>query len=166
MSKNLVFGVIAILILIGGIGYVAMKQGGGNTSTIPQDISLETGTNVVTTQENTQNATSPAGASVVTGASDTATKGEVKTFTVEGSSFKFVPNEIQVKKGDSVKIVFKNAEGFHDWVLDEFNAKSKQIPAGQTDTVEFVADKTGTFEYYCSVGKHRQQGMVGKLIVE
>ena len=56
----------------------------------------------------------------------------------------------------------------HDWVIDEFSARAKQIQAGETDTVEFVANKKGTFEYYCSVGNgfHRQQGMVGKLIVE
>ena len=32
--------------------------------------------------------------------------------------------------------------------------------------VEFTVDKTGTFEYYCSVGQHRANGMVGNLIVE
>lgn len=92
--------------------------------------------------------------------------GEVKTYEVEGGSFYFTPKEIKVNKGDTVKIVFKNVQGFHDWVLDEFNAKTKQIPAGETDEVTFVADKAGTFEFYCSVGTHRQQGMVGKLIVE
>ena len=54
----------------------------------------------------------------------------------------------------------------HDWVLDEFNAKTKVIQGGQTDTVEFTASKAGTFEYYCSVGQHRQMGMVGKFIVQ
>ncbi len=32
--------------------------------------------------------------------------------------------------------------------------------------VEFTADKKGTFEYYCSVGEHRVNGMKGKFIVE
>jgi uncharacterized cupredoxin-like copper-binding protein len=32
--------------------------------------------------------------------------------------------------------------------------------------VQFVADKTGTFEFYCSVGNHRQMGMVGTLVVQ
>lgn len=94
-----------------------------------------------------------------------ATK-EIITFAVEGKPFAFTPSEIKVKKGDTVKIVFTNKAGFHDWALDEFNAKTKQINAGQTDEVTFTADKIGTFEYYCSVVNHRQQGMVGKLIVE
>lgn len=33
-------------------------------------------------------------------------------------------------------------------------------------SVTFVADTLGTFEYYCSVGNHRAQGMVGNLVVE
>ncbi|MBI2430588.1 MAG: cupredoxin domain-containing protein [Candidatus Levybacteria bacterium] len=99
------------------------------------------------------------------GATESAMK-EVKTFAVEGSPFAFSVKEIRVKKGDTVKIVFTNKTGFHDWTVDEFNAKTKQIQAGETDEVTFVADKAGSFEYYCSVGTHRQQGMVGKLIVE
>jgi len=90
----------------------------------------------------------------------------VKEFTVIGTTFSFSLKEIKVNKGDRVRIVFRNEAGFHDWVVDEFNAGTKQIQAGQTDTIEFVADKTGNFEYYCSVGSHRQMGMVGQLIVQ
>jgi len=32
--------------------------------------------------------------------------------------------------------------------------------------VTFVADKAGEYEFYCSVGQHRANGMVGKLIVK
>src|SRR3989344_8596563 len=95
-----------------------------------------------------------------------ATVSNVREFIVLGNSFKFNPAEIRVRKGDTVRIVFKNEGGMHNWVLDEFNARTKTLQSGQTDTIEFVANKTGTFEYYCSVGNHRQMGMVGKLIVE
>lgn len=91
---------------------------------------------------------------------------KVQTFTVEGKNFSFLPTEIKVKQGDTVKIVFKNTGGFHDWTLDEFKAQTKQISTGESDTAEFVANKKGSFEYYCSVGNHRQMGMKGKLIVE
>jgi cytochrome c oxidase subunit 2 len=92
--------------------------------------------------------------------------GAVKEFTITGQNFSFAPAVITVKKGDKVKITFKNAEGFHDFKIDEFNVATKQIQGGGEDTVEFTADKTGTFEYYCSVGKHRQMGMKGQLIVQ
>jgi len=92
--------------------------------------------------------------------------GVAKEFTVVGSNYKFSLAEIKVKKGDLVKINFRSESGFHDFKIDEFGARTKQLQAGGTETISFVADKTGTFEYYCSVGSHRATGMVGKLIVE
>lgn len=86
---------------------------------------------------------------------------------VSGSNFKFNPAELRVKQGETVRLTFSNPDSMpHDWRVDEFNASTKVITKGQTDTIEFVASKKGTFEFYCSVGQHRQQGMVGKLIVE
>ena len=93
-------------------------------------------------------------------------QGNVKTFTVTAKNYSFSLKEIKVKKGDRVKIILDNTEGFHDWVLDEFNANSGRVQAGQKVEVEFVADQVGTFEYYCSVGNHRAMGMKGNLIVE
>ncbi|MEY4731380.1 MAG: hypothetical protein RL681_326, partial [Candidatus Parcubacteria bacterium] len=46
-----------------------------------------------------------------------------------------------------------------------FNAATKVLTDGQSETIEFVANKAGTFEYYCSVGSHRQMGMKGTLTV-
>lgn len=90
-----------------------------------------------------------------------------KTFEIEASSFKFNPATITVKEGDTVKIILTNKGGMHDFVVDEFEgAKTKRLNTGETDTITFVADKAGTYEYYCSVGNHRQMGMVGKLIVQ
>lgn len=93
-------------------------------------------------------------------------KAEAKTFEVGAGNFSFSVKEMKVKQGDTVKIVFTNNEGFHDWVIDEFSARTKQLAAGKSETIEFVADKKGTFEYYCSVGAHRAMGMRGNLIVE
>jgi len=90
----------------------------------------------------------------------------IKTFEVTGESFKFSPVELRVSRGDTVKINFKNVQGFHDFVIDEFAVKTPQINAEESASLEFIADKAGIFEYYCSVGNHRAMGMVGKLIVE
>lgn len=91
---------------------------------------------------------------------------EVKIFNVTGKNFSFSLDEIRVNKGDTVKIVFTSTSGLHDWTVDEFNAATKQVTAGNTTEVEFVASEIGIFEYYCSVGSHRALGMVGNLIVE
>ncbi|MEK9158145.1 MAG: cupredoxin domain-containing protein [Patescibacteria group bacterium] len=99
-------------------------------------------------------------------ASPTGSVVSVKTFTVLGAPYTFTPAQIKVKKGDTVKIIFKNTAGTHDWKLDEFGAATGTVPAGQEKTIQFVASKTGTFEYYCSIGNHRQLGMKGTLVVE
>lgn len=113
----------------------------------------------------------PAATALTTSPAATATgspaAGTVKTFAVAASNFKFTPAEIRVKQGETVRVTLTNDSPMpHDWRLDDFSVFTKVIAKGQTDTVEFVASKKGTFEYYCSVGNHRQQGMVGKLIVE
>lgn len=135
-----VFIAIIVVLVIGGFYFTS--KGSGPVNTPP-------GVNQIPTQ--------PTSAVETPG---------TKTFTIEGKPFEYNPKEIKVKKGDRVKIVFKNMQGFHDLTIADINVKTQQIQAGQSDTIEFVADKAGAFEYYCSVDGHRAQGMVGKLIVE
>lgn len=89
----------------------------------------------------------------------------IKDFVVKGEGFAFDLKNIVVNEGDTVRITFMNEGGFHDLVIDEFNVRTQKLPAGQSESIVFVADKKGTFEYYCSVGTHRQQGMVGTITV-
>lgn len=89
-----------------------------------------------------------------------------EVITVEAANYSYNPKTITVKKGEKVKILFKNLEGFHDFIIDEFNVKTAQIKAGEEETVEFTPMEAGEYEYYCSVGKHREMGMVGTLTVE
>ncbi len=89
----------------------------------------------------------------------------IKSFTITGDNFTFSPASMTVNKGDTVRVTFKNMQGFHDFVIDEFMVATKQISAETEEVVEFVADQAGSFEYYCSVGSHRAMGMKGTLIV-
>ena len=63
-------------------------------------------------------------------------KKAVKEFTVIGSSFKFAPATMTVKKGDVVTIIFKNSGGMHDFVIDELGVKTKVIASGAEETVQ------------------------------
>jgi plastocyanin len=90
----------------------------------------------------------------------------VREFTISGSPFQFDVPEITVNQGDTVRITFKNTQGTHDFTLDEFGVKTKRLAAGEEETVEFVADQRGTFNFYCSVPGHRTSGMEGQLVVE
>ena len=64
-----------------------------------------------------------------------------------------------------MSITLKNAGGTHDLTIDEFNKATPRTNAGQQATITFIADKEGSFEYYCSIGPHRALGMKGILTV-
>ncbi|MDO8443058.1 MAG: cupredoxin domain-containing protein [bacterium] len=91
----------------------------------------------------------------------------IQTISIAGSNFIFSLTEITVKKGQPIKIVLTNTGTYpHDFVIDELGVRTSIIGPGETTEVAFTPDQAGEFEYYCSVGKHRAMGMVGKLIVE
>jgi len=87
------------------------------------------------------------------------------TFEMTGKNFEFSKKNLTVKKGQTVIVKFTSESGFHDWTIGEFNVATNQVNTGESSEVTFVADKVGEFEYYCSVGQHRQLGMVGTLTV-
>lgn len=86
--------------------------------------------------------------------------GEVLELEVSGKEFTLDPGKITINEGEKVKLTFKN-EGTmpHDLVIDELGVRTKVIGGGQMDTVEFIAEKGGSFKMYCSVGNHRTRGM-------
>ncbi len=86
--------------------------------------------------------------------------------TIIAKNFSYSQKEIRVKAGEKVTLTLQNDEGFHDLRIDELNAATEVIKAGESETIEFTPVEAGEYEYYCSVGEHRAMGMAGKLIVE
>jgi uncharacterized cupredoxin-like copper-binding protein len=76
----------------------------------------------------------------------------------------FSVKEITVKKGDKVKINITNTKGDHSFKIDEFDVFA-ETPLNETVSVEFTADKTGEFVYYCTKPGHRENGHWGTLKV-
>lgn len=92
--------------------------------------------------------------------------GIVKEFTIDGSNYAFAPNSITVDKGDTVKITFKDEDGLHNLSIDGYNLSTATLSTGGSSMLEFIADKAGTFEYFCNVDSHREKGMTGTLVVK
>jgi cytochrome c oxidase subunit 2 len=92
----------------------------------------------------------------------TAAPGNVVNIKVTAKDFECDKKEIHVKKGDKVKITLESDDGGHGLAIPAFNVDIQ----GNKSAV-FTADKTGTYEYHCSVecGSGHSQ-MTGKLIVE
>jgi plastocyanin len=90
----------------------------------------------------------------------------VKIFTVEGGDFFFNITSISVNKGDTVRIILRNVGTWtHNFGVKGYGVRSGTIVPVFSDTLEFIADKSGTFEINCSVGYHRGSGMRAELIV-
>lgn len=145
MSKKIIIVIVLILVIVGVIALTSQKTEEENTA-LPQ--------NSESPAESTEEST------------ESTEKSQVKEFTLTGTNYQFSLNEIKVNQGDTVRITFVNGGGLHDWTIDEFNAATSRLQEGQQETIEFVADQAGQFEYYCSVGNHRALGMKGTLVVE
>lgn len=92
--------------------------------------------------------------------------GETKTFNVTAQQFEFIPGTITVNRGDTVILNITSADVEHGISIPQFSV-TKTIPAGQTVTVQFVADEAGTFPFSCSVFCGADHGsMKGTLIVK
>src|SRR3989344_6848640 len=159
--------VLVIIVLGGGWWYVSSTPAsttddaaGGTTEAGSENAGVSDTPEIPSTDEG-----AAAGSAMPVPGTDAEEKVVVREFTVSGAPFKFTPGTLTVKKGETVSITFKNTSGSHDFVLDEFGVKTKLLTAGKEETVQFVADKAGSFKYYCSVGTHRQQGMEGTLTV-
>lgn len=97
----------------------------------------------------------------------TETQAEVREVRVDGDEFSFSPASISVAAGERIRLTFNNIGTFpHNFMIDELSVATETIPPGSSDTVEFTADQSGTFTFYCSVGNHRAQGMEGSLEIE
>ena len=162
--KKVLLAVIAIVV-IGGIAYAAkLKTANDERAESMRPAATPTPSPEPSNPTPTPSPSNPT--PTPTTPTPTPAAPQVKTFNVTGKNFSFSVNEIRVKKGDKVKINFTSTDGLHDWVVDEFNARTDKVNTQASDSVEFTADKTGTFEYYCSVSIHRAAGMKGNLIVE
>lgn len=159
MNPMMIVGVGVVLAVVGIGVYLANGQSSKSDTAgnIDQKMTATNQPNTATTSSSPAAVTSSDSGQVVDG---------VRTFTIEAGSFYFKPNEIKVKKGEKVKVVLKSVSMMHDFYIDELGVKSPITKSGDSSTVEFVASKAGTFEYYCSVGEHRKLGQVGKIIVE
>ena len=95
---------------------------------------------------------------------------ETLEVTMDTGEFFFAPDTLEVKPGQTVELTLTNSEGEmpHDFVIDELDVQSDEIVQGEETVVTFTVPESAageTYEFYCSVGQHRANGMVGTLVV-
>lgn len=72
------------------------------------------------------------------------------TFSIVAKNFAFTPDTLTVRLGEHVTLNLTSIDVTHGFTLPQFNV-SVVLPAHKTQTVDFVANKLGTFSFYSSV---------------
>ena len=88
-----------------------------------------------------------------------------REFTVVARDYRFVPARIEVLQDDLVKLTVQSEDVAYSLTIDEYRL-SKRIPAGGATTIEFRADRPGTFPFYSNMtSDSRHADMRGELVI-
>ncbi len=88
-----------------------------------------------------------------------------REFTITARDFRFSPSRLEVAQDDLVKVTVLSEDVAYSLTIDEYRL-SKRVPAGGASTIEFRADRTGTFAFYSNLtSDSRHSQMRGELIV-
>jgi len=90
---------------------------------------------------------------------------EERVIKVVARKFVFLPNDIALKRGETVILEFSAPEVVMGFNLPDYKLRTDIIP-GQVSRVKFTADKAGTFPFLCDIFcGEGHEGMSGKIVV-
>jgi len=156
MKNGIVITIVIIaLVIIASAGYIFMKQAksGASDSTNEDgtpDTSgsgIDSGTGSGTNSEAGPETQQPLG--------DTGTK----TYNVDISGFKFSPQTLNIKVGDTV--VWTNKDGIRHTVTSDSGSELASVYLSQGETYLHTFTRAGTYPYHCTP----HPGMKGTIIV-
>lgn len=85
--------------------------------------------------------------------------------SVIADEFSFEPNQLELIVGEPVNLTIRNdGAASHDFVVEELGVRIV-VSSGDEATAGFVPERTGTFDFSCTVPGHAGAGMVGTLTV-
>jgi heme/copper-type cytochrome/quinol oxidase subunit 2 len=88
-----------------------------------------------------------------------------RDFTLNARDYRFSPDRLEVSQDDLVKLTIRSDDIAYSVTIDEYRI-SKRVPAGGETTLEFRADRPGTFPFYSNLTTDsRHAAMRGQLVV-
>jgi len=86
---------------------------------------------------------------------------------VEMKEYEFVPAQITVRAGETVRLNLRNTGQFpHNLTIGTINIQLKDnLASGQRGAMDLDFTRPGSYDIWCPVGTHKDRGMVGKLTV-
>jgi uncharacterized cupredoxin-like copper-binding protein len=92
----------------------------------------------------------------------------VETVAVSETEFQLDPANPRIEQPGTVEFrVSNDGQTVHALEVEGPSGESKtgDIQPGESATLTANLDKPGTYEWYCPIGNHRQQGMEGEITV-
>ena len=88
-----------------------------------------------------------------------------RTFQIDARQFAYSPSELTVNPGDKITIQLISNDVVHGLYIDGYGVSVEADP-GQTATLTFIANKSGSFRFRCNVTCGAMHPfMIGKLTV-
>jgi uncharacterized cupredoxin-like copper-binding protein len=90
---------------------------------------------------------------------------ETKVVTLLAEDIEWSTNLIEAEVGQPIELTITNTGALdHDFEIAELDLNILLAP-GQRETITFVVDEAGTYEYICNIPGHQDAGMVGELVI-
>jgi cytochrome c oxidase subunit 2 len=89
----------------------------------------------------------------------------IRAFTIKGRRYTFSPARIEASRGDVIKLTLIAEDVPYGFEIAEYRI-CKRVTPERPVTLEFLADKAGTFVYFCNLTTDEKcRDMRGELIV-
>ena len=86
-------------------------------------------------------------------------------FTLVARNYRYAPDRLEVTQDDLVRLTIRSEDYTYSFAIDEYRIV-RRVPAGETTTFEFRADRAGTFRFYSNLtGEGGHAEMQGQLVV-
>ena len=86
-------------------------------------------------------------------------------FSLVARNYRYNPDRLEVTQDDLVRLTIQSEDFTYSFAIDEYRIV-RRVPAGETTTFEFHADRAGTFRFYSNLtGEGGHAEMQGQLVV-
>lgn len=88
-----------------------------------------------------------------------------REFTITARDYRFSPSRMEVAQDDLIKLTVRSEDVAYSLTIDEYRV-SRRVPAGGSTTLEFRADRPGTFAFYSNLTSDTRHAQArGELVV-
>ena len=167
---------VAALALVLAVA-LASCGGGASSSGGPSDSGSAT-SGKATTAESSSGGGEGYGSSSSATTTSSASGGAIKTVVIKESEFKLSPSSVTLSKPGTYKFKAENVGSTqHSLEIEGKGLKSeggeageaqleRVLDPGQSGVLTVSFQKSGTYEMYCPVDGHEQEGMKGEVVVK